>query len=237
MYLTDIHCHILPMVDDGPESVEEALEILQEAYEQGVRVMIVTPHFRPEMFEPSMKRVMYSYQHLRDAAREIGIKLRLGCECYRHEELLQKIIEKRRPSMAGSRYVLLEFSGHDLYSTIRNYIYEFTSHGYYPIIAHAERYVACQRIEHIRELRQMGALIQVNAASVLGEDGWQIKMHCQKLMKEDLIDFIASDTHNTSNRKMNLKKCASYVKRKMGKKYAEQIFKENPSKIWKNKVS
>ena len=235
MYLTDVHCHILPMVDDGPSSLEESVKILKEAYDQGVRYMIVTPHYRPEMFEPSMRRVMYSYKYLKEVAQGMGIKLRLGCENYRHEGMIEEMDEKKRPTMAGSSYVLVEFSGHDLFSTVRNYIYELTNHGYTPIIAHAERYTSCQTVENIRELKELGALVQVNAGSILGEDGWQLKRYCGQLMKEDLIDFIGSDTHNTKSRKMNLKKCASYLKRKMGKKYVQQIMIENPSKIWKNR--
>ena len=137
--------------------------------------------------------------------------------------------------MAGSRYVLIEFSMNDLFPTIRNYVYELITHGYQPIIAHVERYFCCQKMEKIQELKDMGALIQVNAGSVLGEEGWKLKKFCLELMKKDLIDFIASDTHNTSDRKLNLKKCASYVTKKMGKQYAERIFFNNPLNILKNR--
>lgn len=235
MYLTDVHCHVLPLVDDGPQSLEESVKILKEAYEQGVRYMIMTPHYRPGMFEPSMRRIMYSYKYLKEVAQGLGIKIRLGCENYRHEGLVEELLEKKRPTMAGSKYVLVEFSGHDLFSTVRNTVYELTNHGFKPIIAHVERYTSCQTVEKIKELKELGASIQVNAGSILGEDGWQLKRFCDQLMKEELIDFIGSDTHNTKTRKMNLKKCASYVKRKMGKKYAQQVLIENPAKIWKNR--
>lgn len=235
MYLTDIHCHILPMIDDGPQSAEEAEAILKEAAEQGVRHIIATPHYRPEMFEPSMKRVVHSYRYMREKAQEYGIKLRLGCECYRCEDLAKALEEHRRLTLAKSQYVLVEFSGHELFSTIRGCVYELLNHGYKPIVAHAERYIICQDIKYIQELRELGAYIQINAGSVLGEDGWKIKRYCLRLMKEDMVDFIASDTHNVKSRKMNLRKCMLYVKGKMGKRYMHQIFVENPSKIWENR--
>lgn len=235
MNLIDIHCHILPKVDDGPDSVEESLKILKDMRRQGIKHVIVTPHYRPEMFEPSMKRVIYSYRHLRDIAYDMGVSMSLGCEYYRNEQIIEHMDNRKRPVMAGSRYVLIEFSMNDLFPTIRNYVYELITHGYQPIIAHVERYFCCQKMEKIQELKDMGALIQVNAGSVLGEEGWKLKKFCLELMKKDLIDFIASDTHNTSDRKLNLKKCASYVTKKMGKQYAERIFFNNPLNILKNR--
>ena len=235
MNLIDIHCHILPKVDDGPDSVEESLKILKDMKRQGIKHVIVTPHYRPEMFEPSMKRVIYSYRHLRDIAYEMGVSMSLGCEYYRNEQIIDHMDNRKRPSMAGSRYVLIEFSMNDLFPTIRNYVYELITHGYQPIIAHAERYFCCQKMEKIQELKDMGALIQVNAGSVLGEEGWKLKKFCLDLMKKDLVDFVASDTHNTSDRKLNLKKCASFVTKKMGKQYAERIFFNNPLNILKNR--
>ena len=235
MNLIDIHCHILPKVDDGPDSVEESLKILKDMKRQGIKHVIVTPHYRPEMFEPSMKRVIYSYRHLRDIAYEMGVSMSLGCEYYRNEQIIEHMDNRKRPSMAGSRYVLIEFSMNDLFPTIRNYVYELITHGYQPIIAHVERYFCCQKMEKIQELKDMGALVQLNAGSVLGEEGWKLKIFCLDLMKKDLVDFVASDTHNTSDRKLNLKKCASYVTKKMGKQYAERIFFNNPLNILKNR--
>ena len=235
MNLIDIHCHILPKVDDGPDSVEESLKILKDMKRQGIKHVIVTPHYRPEMFEPSMKRVIYSYRHLRDIAYDMGVSMSLGCEYYRNEQIIEHMDNRKRPVMAGSRYVLIEFSMNDLFPTIRNYVYELITHGYQPIIAHVERYFCCQKMEKIQELKDMGALVQLNAGSVLGEEGWKLKLFCLDLMKKDLVDFIASDTHNTSDRKLNLKKCASYVTKKMGKQYAERIFFNNPVNILKNR--
>ena len=235
MNLIDIHCHILPKVDDGPDSVEESLKILKDMRRQGIKHVIVTPHYRPEMFEPSMKRVIYSYRHLRDIAYDMGVSMSLGCEYYRNEQIIEHMDNRKRPVMAGSRYVLIKFSMNDLFPTIRNYVYELITHGYQPIIAHVERYFCCQKMEKIQELKDMGALVQVNAGSVLGEEGWKLKKFCLDLMKKDLVDFVASDTHNTSDRKLNLKKCASFVTKKMGKQYAERIFFNNPLNILKNR--
>ena len=205
--LVDIHCHILPGVDDGAPDMETSRAMIRDAYEQGVRYIIATPHYRPEMFEPSMKKVIRVYHELRDYAEEVGIGLRLGCEYYRN----------------------------DSFVTVRNYIYELITKGYRPIVAHVERYFCCQEPERIQELKKLGAQIQINADSVLGYEGHTIKKFCAGLMKDDLVDFIGSDAHNLEGRKMNLGKCATYVRKKMGQDYAEEIFVDNPRRIWKSR--
>lgn len=233
--LVDIHCHILPGVDDGAPDMETSRAMIRDAYEQGVRYIIATPHYRPEMFEPSMKKVIRVYHELRDYAEEVGIGLRLGCEYYRNEQMIRHLDKKLRPTMLGSRYVLTEFSTNDSFVTVRNYIYELITKGYRPIVAHVERYFCCQEPERIQKLKKLGAQIQINADSVLGYEGHTIKKFCAGLMKDDLVDFIESDAHNLEGRKMNLGKCATYVRKKMGQDYAEEIFVDNPRRIWKSR--
>lgn len=233
--LVDIHCHILPGVDDGAPDMETSRAMIRDAYEQGVRYIIATPHYRPEMFEPSMKKVIRVYHELRDYAEEVGIGLRLGCEYYRNEQMIRHLDKKLRPTMLGSRYVLTEFSTNDSFVTVRNYIYELITKGYRPIVAHVERYFCCQEPERIQELKKLGAQIQINADSVLGYEGHTIKKFCAGLMKDDLVDFIGSGAHNLEGRKMNLGKCATYVRKKMGQDYAEEIFVDNPRQIWKSR--
>ena len=149
--------------------------------------------------------------------------------------MIRHLDKKLRPTMLGSRYVLAEFSTNDSFVTVRNYIYELLTKGYRPIVAHVERYFCCQEPERIQELKKLGAQIQINADSVLGYEGHTIKKFCAGLMKDDLVDFIGSDAHNLEGRKMNLGKCATYVRKKMGQDYAEEIFVDNPRQIWKSR--
>lgn len=100
---------------------------------------------------------------------------------------------------------------------------------------YVERYFCCQEPERIQKLKKLGAQIQINADSILGYEGHTIKKFCAGLMKDDLVDFIGSDAHNLEGRKMNLGKCATYVRKKMGQDYAEEIFVDNPRRIWKSR--
>lgn len=235
MNLFDIHCHVLPFVDDGPKSLDEAVAILDESRSQGIRYMILTPHFRRDMFEPSRQQVIESFQMLKEEAKARGIQIFLGCEYFRSSEVYEQIRGKRRVSMAGSPYILVEFSGNDTFTYVRNYAYELKSYGYQVIIAHVERYESCWSLARIAELKDCGIQIQVNAATVLGKTGWKNKQMCLQLMKEDLIDYIGSDTHDTKTRTQNLGKCANYVAKKMGEDYARKIFYDNPSNILRSR--
>ena len=93
MHLTDIHCHLLPGVDDGPGTIKEAGRLLDLMREEGVDRIIVTPHFHPEMFEPSAERVERFYWGLREMARRRRIRLYLGCEFYRCPEMSRLLAE------------------------------------------------------------------------------------------------------------------------------------------------
>ena len=108
MRLTDIHCHILPGIDDGAANGKMTVSMLRKAYAEGVRRIIVTPHYRRGMFEPPMDKVYKRYLQVRKKASEIGafgIEVYLGCEYHRHSDMAEVLESGRRPTMAGSRYV------------------------------------------------------------------------------------------------------------------------------------
>lgn len=235
MRLIDIHCHVLPFIDDGPDTLEEAIEILEESKRQGIRHMILTPHYRKEFFDEPMSEIIKAFKLLQKEALDRGMQLFLGCEYFRDSEIFEQIAAGRRVTMSRSPYVLVEFSSLDTFIYIRNFLYEMKNHGYQPIIAHVERYECCWSLDNIRELKDSGALIQINAATVMGKHGWKNKRMCMKLMENDLIDFIASDTHNLESRAQNLGKCANYIASKMGASYAKKIFYDNPSYILRNR--
>ena len=201
--LFDIHCHLIPYVDDGARNMEEAVRMLKMEYSQGVRYIIVTPHYRKGMFETPMEKIMVS-----------------------------SLRAKKRPCMASSRYVLAEFGyGTDIYS-MHESLDSLLKGGYLPIIAHVERYPQiCQNWEFLREIVNMGAFLQVNAGSVVGVNGRTAKKFCRKLMKQDLLQFVGTDAHRIDVRRPMLSPCVDYVVRKMGKEYAKKIFIENPKKI------
>ncbi|MDD3404439.1 MAG: hypothetical protein PHQ72_13980 [Hespellia sp.] len=237
--IVDMHCHILPGVDDGAADLYISKEILRMEYEQGVRRIIFTPHYRERYFETNRSLLIGRYYEVKQLIKEMGlnIHIHLGCECHCHEKIGEHLKSGFCLTMAKGDYVLIEFSSSDNYAKIRGYIYDMINLGYKPIIAHIERYPCIvEKPELVRTLRDLGASIQVNADSILGIDGRVAKKFCQQLMKQDEIDFVGSDVHNCTTRKTNIGKCATYVEHKMGRRYARRIFFENPMKVIKKKV-
>ena len=192
----DVHCHIIPGVDDGASDYEETKRLLQMEYNQGVRGIIATPHFRFQMFETPIEHI------------------------------------KEQFVLA---HVLTEFSENSEVSYIRERIYALLSNGYKPVIAHIERYEATRLdLNFVEELDDMGACMQINADSIIGKEGFFIKRFCIKLMKYDLVQFVGSDCHNMYDRISRVGEAYSYVKKKMGETYANNLFIENPQKILKD---
>lgn len=236
--LTDIHNHILPMVDDGAKTVKEALKMLRMEAEGGVKNIILTPHYRKGMFETTTQEIEWKFLKFCEIVKSRGIEveLYLGRECYSDTELMQRVLRHPSFRMNGTKYVLIEFSYHDEFQKIRNCVYEMVSEGYRPVLAHIERYASLHKhIEYIEELIQLGAHIQVNASTILGKTGWSQKCFCRKLLQEHLIHFIASDAHDLRKRAPNLKECKAYVEKRAGLEYAKEIFVDNPQLILEGK--
>ena len=160
------------------------------------------------------------------------LRLYLGCEFYVNMEMVPSLKAHRGYSMAGSRYVLAEFSGSTEASYIRERLYSLLSNGYKPIVAHIERYECMRKdIDFVEDMIDMGAMMQVNADSLIGKDGFGTKRYCSKLLQAGDIHFVGSDCHGSRERISRIGEAYDFVCQKAGKEYAETIFKNNPQKI------
>jgi len=229
--IVDIHCHIVPKVDDGAENFRMAQQMMYRSADDNIRCIIATPHYRPELFRVSWKEILLRYGKLCELAERsgTGVEFYQGCEVHCSADIVELIKKHSCLRLGGSRYVLLEFPERYSLRRMQSQIYDMTAAGFIPIVAHAERYpVLAGSAAGIRELRTQGAMIQVNAGSVTGQNGWKIRSLCATLMKDDLIDFFASDAHNMSGRRPDLGECARYVEKKMGFHYTHKVLVENP---------
>ena len=230
----DIHCHIVPGVDDGAANIEETRKLLEMEYKQGVRNIILTPHFRFQMFETPLEKVQRQFRLAEAAAAEISkdLHLYLGCEFHANMDMIPMLHEKKVSTMAGSRYVLVEFSHSSEATYIRERLSALLSSGYRPIAAHIERYEATRTdLDFVEELVDMGACMQINADSIVGKDGFFTKRYCYNLMKNDLVQFVGSDCHDSRKRISRIGEAYQNVAKKIGRDYAEEFFIRNPQKI------
>ena len=230
--MIDIHCHLLYGVDDGPKEMEESIKMLKTASEQGVTDIILTPHYRRGMFKFDKELVFEKKATLEPYAKDVGIQLHLGTEFHVNGDIIEYLEEGRCLTLADSEYVLTEYE----YDTDYSYIFQM-SHtllrcGYVPVIAHVERYgCLVKNPKRLEELQEIGALIQVNAGAVIGEEGWNAKRFCKKALKNGWVDMIASDSHGIKKRVCYMDDAYDYVSEKYGEKLAYKLMIKNPKKI------
>ncbi len=235
----DIHCHILPGVDDGSPDMATSLEMLRIADKNGITHLILTPHHKPMHHNVSPEHNVVYRKKLQEAAKEAGIKAKLfsGNEIYYSDETMEELLEGKICSLAGSDYVLVEFHPTNPYKAIQNAVSRVQAAGFIPIIAHVERY--SDIVSHparVKDLIEMGSFIQVNASSIMGKYGFGISHFTKKLLKEELVHFIASDAHDTGRRAPNLLDCRNYVERKYGEDYGKKLFFTNPANVIRNEL-
>jgi len=232
----DIHNHMLYGVDDGAKSIEESLALLADAKAQGARTVIFTPHYRHGMFKYPTEQIKANFNQIKVAAKDIGIDLFLGCEYHVNSNIIEAFRTGRCETLAESDYVLTEYSYETEYAYIVEYTQRLLSAGYYPVIAHVERYKCFAKKPSLcAEISAMGAMVQINADSALGLAGWQMERLCKKMLKNRWVDIIASDTHDSGERACHMGQCRKMIEKKYGADYAQQLFIKNPERIINNR--
>ena len=235
--LTDIHSHILPGVDDGAEDSRMSLSMLQTAWKEGIRTIILTPHYKPMRHNVSLKTMNRIIEELYEKckAQEMVFKFYTGNEIYYHSEIISELDNGKACTLANSKYVLIEFNPMDEYEYLRNGIYQVIAGGYRPILAHTERYnCLLGKEERVDDLIKMGCYIQVNASSIMGGFGLVTKQFTKKLLKQRMVHFVATDAHDRAKRAPRIFECTKFIKKKYGEEYYKTLFYSNPSSIIQN---
>ena len=234
--MIDIHCHILPAIDDGPVDLRETLAMLSLAAGDGITHIVATPHYRhgesPTARDIEEKIIQVRKEIVKSC---IAIELLLGADIRLTYELMKGIQENEVPTINNSRYFLLELP--DLIPPhLDDFLFETKLKGYVPVITHPERnYTLLSAKEKIEAIRDAGALFQLTAMSVTGKLGRQIKRFTEHLLKKGYVDFIATDAHSTKQRPPLLSKAYRETIGILNKAEADRIFFENPRTVIENK--
>lgn len=235
----DIHCHILPGVDDGSPDMETSLNMLKTALSEGTKGLILTPHHKPMHHNVSPEHLLDYTEELMEEAHKRGIKVQLfpGNEIYYSDTAVRELESGIASTLAGSRYALVEFHPTDMYKTIHNALYSVQAAGFFPILAHVERYAdMAKHVKYVDELIEMGCYIQVNANSVMGKYGLGIRHFTRELLKREMVHFVATDAHDNGSRAPHLLDCRDYVEGKLSESYALRIFHDNAMKVLRDQV-
>ncbi len=237
--MIDIHNHIIYQFDDGPRSLEESLEMLKMASDQGITDVFATSHFSEmvpeELEEDYFQKLEILRREVRD--QEIGIRLHSGSEIFFHHYMLETVKQIRVSTLGGlEKYVLMEFPLFLMPTGVEDTLYRLTMEGFIPIVAHPERYSALHNNPRkILNFIKFGGLLQVNAGSVLGEFGRTVKKIAMWLLENQLVHFIGSDAHSPSGgRTFKLLQAAHELEAHLDKAYINALVETNPRCIIDN---
>lgn len=233
----DIHSHLLPGVDDGAQSLEEAMEMLKIAYEEGIRTIIATPHYALEDRAETRDKALISYELMKKVVKREypEMELYLGNELYYTAGVLEDIKEGRVHTIGESKYVLVEFSPGITYKALYQAIRELVMARYRPIIAHVERYQCLMKeFDKLEEIIELGVYLQMNCQSLSGGFFDENTRWCKKLVRQGYITFLGTDAHNTKERAPKMKAAAQWVEKKCGSEMVEELFGGNARKALSN---
>lgn len=236
----DIHNHSLYKVDDGATSIEAMFSMIDIAYSDNIRAICFTPHFKIYRFSDDEDIGAYNsllkshFEKAQEYAKEKypDMNLFLACEIMYHNDIIDSIVSGKCATLGGSRYVLVEFSPHvskhDLITALSN----ISRKGYKPILAHFERYnCIADDFSLLKECKDSGALIQINAQSILKFKIGRSSMLAKKALKKHLVDIVATDAHDHKALTPVLSKAHDKVAKKYGEDYAKRIFHDNQAYI------
>ena len=236
--LIDIHTHVLAEFDDGPVSLDEAVDMVAQAQRDGIGKLFATPHsahlIGKSYGEPQIRAAVSELQRELDA-RMIGVEVLPGIEVHIAPDLEQEIKAGRAFTLAGSRYLLLElpFSMYPLYT--EQVIADLRIRGIVSILAHPERLEYFQRDPNLlRKLLKYGALIQLTADSVLGNFGPRIQAFSQIVLEHGWAHFLASDAHDNRYRVPVLSQAQDAAAAMMGEEAARALVVDHPLAVIAN---
>jgi len=232
----DLHCHILPGLDDGAESLEIAMDMALLAWQNGTDVIAATAHCcRPDQEGVlSLRRYAEKLQLLHDALRSMNCPLRLvtGMEVFATPELPELLRRKQLISLANTRYMLLEFYFDEDPAFMEYSFHSLMEQGYTPVVAHPERYDAVQRDpELVADWFDLGYIIQLNKGTILGRLGGGAQRTAWWLLRRGLAHVVASDAHTAVRRNPNLASVRDSIGQEISWTYAELLLEENPRRI------
>lgn len=232
--MIDLHTHLLPNIDDGVETYDESLEILEELEKHGVTKLLLTPHYLPETIYNSPRSdnlKLLSELQKEAAAAGINIELHLGNEIYITPEVSKLLKEKILSPLADSKYLLIELPMSGVFEGHEDVFCNLQTEGYKVILAHPERYISTQKDFSILErLHNQGILFQCNLGSIIGQYGHRAQKTLKKLAKHDLIFAFGTDVHHFRDFS-EIDEAVYRLTRLYGEAKLATLLEDNPLKI------
>jgi protein-tyrosine phosphatase len=234
--ITDIHAHILPGLDDGPETVEGAAKLLAAFEEAGTHRVFCTSHFCSPHFEVTFDALSDAYSRLCGELKDTNVEIAPGAEVRLSSRLVEEIRNNRIPTLGDTRYVLVEFRSDHISQRALDLVHELLVRDYQPIMAHPERNLEVQKNPQILEdLLERGILLQLTAQSLVPQkrDAHMAEKLAWRILENGQAAVIASDAHDTTTRPPGLLEAYDNIAARLGQAAVDQLI-DNANAIWNN---
>lgn len=235
--MIDLHCHMLPNIDDGARSMEMALNMARAAVADGITITACTPHIMPGVYDntgPDIKNRIDELQNIL-TENDINLKLAIGADVHVDTTLVAGLKSGHIPTLNKSRYFLLE-PPHNVYPPrLEDLVFNVKSAGYIPILTHPERLSWIEdHYDIILRLAQAGVPMQLTAGSVAGIFGKRIAYWCDRMFDDGIVSVLASDGHNLRSRPPVMSKARDLVATRLGEEIARNLTETWPRGVIDN---
>jgi len=235
--MIDLHCHILPGIDDGARNLSISLDMARASVADGVTDLACTPHILPGLYPNTGPQIRQATQQLQDALDQHGIPLRLvaGADNHITPAFVAGLRSGQLLCLAESRYVLVEPPHHVLPPRLEDLFFSLLSAGYVPILTHPERLSWINaRYELVKRLAEAGVWMQVTAGSLTGAFGKNPQYWGERMLDEGRVHILATDTHDTKRRPPNLRRGRDLAAARVGEGEAERLVATRPRGVLDN---
>ncbi|GAB7257491.1 tyrosine-protein phosphatase [Polaribacter sp. OB-PA-B3] len=207
----DIHSHLLPGIDDGAKNIDNSIELILKMYSYGIKNFITTPHVLGDVYPNSSETIKSKLEEVRTALKNKGfkdIKINAAAEYMMDEQFVNRLKSGDILTLKGN-YILVEMSYFNAPMNLYDVLFDIQLKGYKPVLAHPERYNFFHNdLQNYHKLKKAGCLFQLNLLSLTEQYGKNVQKISNELLKQNLYDFVGSDTHHKNHLQL-LKKIGS----------------------------
>ncbi len=235
--MIDLHCHMLPGIDDGAPDLDTALAMARLAVADGITTVACTPHIYPGLYPNTAAGIRAAIAVFRERLAEADIPLQItyGADTHMIPDLLGRFRDGSVPTLHGSRYFLLEPPHHAAPSRLEEFVFSLVAAGYVPIVTHPERLTWIEgRFETFRKLVKGGTWLQVTAGSLTGRFGRTAQYWGEQFLEQGLVHILATDAHGVERRAPLLAEGAQAAERWVGAEEALRCVWTRPQAVLAN---